>query len=186
MTALKVPGAFVVTCFLASIAARSVAADPTPEIDIRSADGKVVIAADQIRSYEWATHILTLVPNVRDELATRLRKDRAVSGIPFAVTVGGNVIYTGTFTTVMSSKSFSTPVIVVDAQLVKPKLGADQLRIQLGYPTVEFFKGEDPRADRRIREALKAEGKLTERPPNDKLTESAKDKIGKVPRPSLE
>src|SRR5262249_45174687 len=58
-----------------------------------------------------------------------------------------------------SSRSFSTPVIVVDAQAVEPKLGADQLRIQLGYPSAEFYKGEDPRADRRIREALKASDK---------------------------
>jgi hypothetical protein len=135
------------------------AAEPG-EVDIRSEDGKVLIAADQIRSYEWTTHTLTLAPKVRDELGKRLPKDRIVSGIPFVVAVGGKDVYKGRFTTVLSSISFSTPIVVVDAQAVELKLGTDQLRIQLGYPTAEFFKGEDPRADRRIREALNAGGKL--------------------------
>jgi hypothetical protein len=162
MTGLKLPLALGVACCLALWPATSVAADPTPEVEIRSGDGKVLIAADQIRSYEWATHTLTLAPKARDELAKRLAKDRIVSGIPFAVTVGGKDVYKGKFTTVVSSMSFSTPIIVVDAQAVEPKLGADQLRIQLGYPTAEFFKGKDPRGDRRVREALKAADKLTE------------------------
>ena len=140
----------------------AVADGPPAGVEIRSEDGKVLIAANQIRSYEWATHTLTLAPKAREELARRLLKDRVVSGIPFAVAVGGNVVYRGTFTTVASSRSFATPVIVVDAQAVDAKLGADQLRIQLGYPTTGFFKGEDPRADRRVRTALRAAGRLTE------------------------
>src|SRR5215831_7912936 len=125
MTGLKLPLALGVACCFALCPALSVAADPRPEVDVRAEDGKVLIAADQIRSYDWATHTLTLAPKVRDELAKRLRKDRLVSGIPFAVTVGGKVVYQGSFTTTESSRSFSTPVIVVDAQAVEPKLGAD-------------------------------------------------------------
>jgi len=161
MTGLKLPLALGLVCFVALSPAPSVAADPAPEVDIRSENDKVVIAADQILSYEWATHTLTLAPNVQDELAKRL-KARLVSGVPFAVSVSGKAVYKGTFTTTVSSRSFSTPVVVVDAQALEPRLGADQLRIQLGYPTAEFFKGEDPRADRHIREALKTGGKLTE------------------------
>lgn len=92
----------------------------------------------------------------------RISIRQAITARRWCVTVRGKVVYKGTFTTIVSSLSFSTPVIVVDAQAVESKLGADQLRIQLGYPTAEFFKGEDPRADRRIREALRADGKLTE------------------------
>src|SRR5262245_38072261 len=137
MTGLKRFLALGVACCFA-LCPPSVAADPRPDIDVRAEDGKVLIAADQIRSYDFATHTLTLAPKVRDELVKRLRKDRLVSGIPFAVTVGGKVVYQGSFTTIESSRSFSTPVIVVDAQEIEPKLGADQLRIQLGYPTAEF------------------------------------------------
>jgi hypothetical protein len=37
----------------------------------------------------------------------------------------------------------------------------DNFRIQLGYPTNEFFKGDDPRSDKRIEVALRAADKLT-------------------------
>src|SRR5262245_24930730 len=113
MTGLKLPLALGVACWFALCPAPSVAADPMPEVDVRSEDGKVLIAADQIRSYEWATHTLTLVPKARDELAKRLPRERIVSGIPFAVTVGGKVVYQGTFTIIESSRTLSTPVIVV-------------------------------------------------------------------------
>ncbi|MNC96812.1 hypothetical protein D3C83_142820 [compost metagenome] len=53
----------------------------------------MLIAANQIRSYEWKTHTLTLAPKARDELAGRLLKERIVSGIPFAVAVGGKKAY---------------------------------------------------------------------------------------------
>jgi hypothetical protein len=163
MTGLQLPVALVVACFFALSPAPSVAADPKSEVDIRSEDGRVVIAADQIRSYDWATHTLTLAPKVREKLAELIGKDpQAISGIPFAVNVGGKVVYKGRFTSIVSSRSIATPIIVVNAQSGDSKLGTDQLQIQLGYPTAEFFKGEDPRADKRIREALKAGDKLTE------------------------
>lgn len=164
MSSLHLPLAIVLACFLAAHPAFPVAAaEPAPEVDIRSSeDGEVLIAADQIRSYDWATHTLTLAPQVREELAKRLPMDRIVSGIPFAVAVGGKSVYQGKFTTAHSSRSFSTPVVVLGVEAVEPQLRTDQLRIQLGYPTPEFFQGKDPRADRRIREALEASGKLTE------------------------
>ena len=148
---------------LGAMALRSgpaIAADPSA-VDIRSEEGKVLIAADQIRSYDWATHTFTLVSKVRQELADTLRKSkRIVSGIPFGVAVGGKVVYSGTFTSLESSRSFSTPVILTDPRMSDPKMGEDQLRIQLGYPTAAFFKGDDPRSDKRIHEALKATGKI--------------------------
>jgi RNA polymerase sigma factor (sigma-70 family) len=136
---------------------------PASEVDIRSEDGKVLIAADQIRSYDWATHTLTLAPKAREELAARLRKSERtalVTGVPFAVAVGGKTVYTGKFTTNLSSVTIPTPVVVVDAQELEPALGADRLRIQLGYPGPTFFKGDDPRGDPRVRKALEAGGKL--------------------------
>jgi hypothetical protein len=135
----------------------------TPAVDIRSGDGKVLIAADRIRSYDWATHTLTLAPKGRDDLAVRLRKGEPtalVTGIPFAVAVGGRTVYTGKFTTTLSSGTIPAPVIVVDLGSLDATLGADQLRIQLGYPGAGVFKGEDPRADPLIRAALQAGGQL--------------------------
>lgn len=143
-------------------AVASLAAPARPSVDIRSSDGRVLVAASQIRSYEWATHTLTLAPRGRKELANKLRTDRIVSGIPFSVAVDGKAVYTGTFTTCLSSFSFATPVIVVDAVGEEWGVGADQLRVQLGYPSAMFFKGEDPRSNPRIREALRTGDKFTE------------------------
>lgn len=132
-----------------------------PDVEIRGADGTVLIASKEIRSYEWVGHILTLEPEAREALKERLPVNRIVSGIPFAVTVDGETIYTGNFTMSFSSKSFKTPVILNSA-FPPGRLAAEELQIQLGYPTPDFFKGKDPRSDGRIRAALKAQGKLIE------------------------
>jgi hypothetical protein len=151
---------------LASIlvfAESSVAADGIGEFDIRTENGEIFIAADDILSYDWANHRLNLAANVRAELAKRFIKERGiVSGIPFAVAVGGKEVYQGVLTTSVSSRSFSSPVIVIDARVVDPTLEEDQLEIQLGYPTARFFEGTDPRADQRIDTALRAAGKLAD------------------------
>ena len=157
----------VVCCFTAIPSAPANAAEvPTNAVDIRDDQGRVLIAADQIVSYDWPTHTLSLATGERAKLAAELRKsNHLVSGIPFTVAAGGKAIYAGKFTTTASSFSFSTPVIVVDPVALDPKLSDDQLRIQLGYPTPKFFRGEDPRSDQRLRGALRTTGKLTKAPP---------------------
>lgn len=142
------------------------AADP-PKLDIRDGAGDVLIAAEQIRSYDLATHTLTLLPEVRGPLCTQLyRSRRLVSGVPFAVAIDGKTSYGGNFTTSASSRSFDTPIIVIDPVSLDPNLHEDQLQIQLGYPTVEFFQGEDQRSDERIRTALATAGKLASTTPD--------------------
>ena len=145
----------------------SQAADPPLALDIRGDDSQIIIPTEQIRSYDWPTHTLTLTPGTRAKLAKRLLENiqltemkKLVSGIPFTVSVGGKPVYRGTLTTSVSSLSFDTPVIVVDPILNVPILGDDQLQIQLGYPAQNLFKGDDPRANKRIENALKAAGKL--------------------------
>ncbi|MEX2092818.1 MAG: hypothetical protein WD971_09085, partial [Pirellulales bacterium] len=147
--------------FLAADCLQPAAAADTAEFEIRDEAGNVLVASDQIRSYDLATHTLTLLPQVRGPLCEKLLKGRRlVSGVPFAVVVGGTTVYQGTFTTSASSRSFSTPIIVVDPVPLDQNLHEDQLQIQLGYPTAKFFTGDDPRADERIRTALAAAGKL--------------------------
>lgn len=166
----------LVACALALGPTRSNADDSKPEVDLRSEDGEVLLAADKIRSYDWATHTLTLAPKAREELAAGLLSSkRLASGVPFGVAVGGKVVYSGTFTSILSSKSFATPVVLVDPLPPDAETGKDQLRIQLGYPTAEFFKGEDPRGDKRIREALKAGRKLAELDHPDWLAEAMRE-----------
>jgi hypothetical protein len=138
---------------------------PANSVDIRGEDGAFLVAAGNIVSYDWSTHTLTLAPGARAKLAAELPNDsRLVRGIPFAIAVGGKAIYTGKFTSMQSSLSLSTPVILIEPKVLAPELAADQLRIQLGYPTAQFFRGQDPRGDARLRAALRATGKLTKPP----------------------
>ncbi len=166
MTIARMPRASWALVCLVALSSQPCAADePVNQVEIRSEDGKVVIAADQIRSYDWATHTLTLAPKVRDELSKKLIRDsQIISGIPFAMTVDGQAIYKGKFTSCSSSRTLSTVTIVIDMAAIDPKLKANQLRIQLGYPGADFFKGDDPRADKRLKNALDTEGKLADTP----------------------
>jgi len=128
--------------------------------DIRSPSGEVVLAADQILAYEWDSHTLTLKPGVRKSLYEKLKGGLA-RGAPFVVAVGGAKVYEGAWKSVNSSVSSSTAVIVLDEGVFEPKLlGEDQVRIALGYPSPNFFKGEDLRGDARVKRALQAAGKL--------------------------
>jgi hypothetical protein len=140
---------------------------PADAVDIRDEHGNVLIAADKIASYDWSTHTITLVPGERAKFDAMLKKQGTGlnAGVPFAITVGGTTVYTGKITFIGSSFSIAAPVIVMGINITDPKLNADQLRIQLGYPTRQFFRGEDPRGDGRLRAALRASGKLAKAPP---------------------
>jgi hypothetical protein len=141
------------------------AAQPPTQIDIRDDRGNILLAADRIASYDWPTHTITLMPGARKNLYEALSKTRQlVQGIPFNMALGGQTIYSGTFTTVASSINQPTIVIVVDGAATDASLGDDKLRIQLGYPTDKFFNGQDHRGDHRLRAALRATGKLAKAP----------------------
>ena len=105
------------------------------------------------------SHTITLKDGRRDRLLTRLLKRNLVRGYPFRLVVQGKTIYEGIITTGYSSCSFDAPVI----DLTPNDLGPEQIRIQLGYPTQQFFKSKDPRGNRGIREALARARKLSRR-----------------------
>jgi hypothetical protein len=154
----------LISCPVAVSFPSSASAAETGQFKIQDEDGNVLIAADQIRSYDWPTHTLTLQPQVRGALIEKLRKDQhLVSGVPFAVVVGKETMYRGSFTSSESSRSFSSPVILADLYPFDPNLHEDQLRIDFAYPSAEFATGKDPRADERIHAALAAAGKLADR-----------------------
>ena len=131
-----------------------------PEIDIRSVDGAVIVAAADILEYEWATHTMTWRPGVMNRVF-QVRRNELISGSPFTVCVGGRPVYRGVFTSPISSFTQNTVVIVIghfaeDDQGRLPHAA----RLQLGFPGQEWFAGKDPRGDPAIRAALKAAGKL--------------------------
>jgi len=160
----------VICAIIATTSAHATPVEPSAAVvDIRDDAGHVLIAADRIVSYDWSTHTLTLAPGERAKLAAELHKNKQlVSGIPFAINIGGKPIYSGKITSLVSSFSLATPVIVIDQKIVEPKLSDDQLRIQLGYPTSQFFQGEDPRGNPQLRTALRSAGKLAKVPPENK------------------
>jgi hypothetical protein len=144
-------------------------ATPTPAdaVDVRDEHGNILIAADKIASYDWRTHTITLTPGERAKFDEFLKKSgtRLNQGVPFAVAVGGKTIYVGKITFIGSSFSINAPVIVMGINITDPTMSADQLRIQLGYPAPNVFRGKDPRGDPRLRAALRTTGKLAKAPP---------------------
>ena len=65
----------------------------------------------------------------------------------------------GEITTPLSSRSCSGVVILPTVAPAGAKDG-ERVRLQLGYPTENFFEGKDPRGDERIKVALETAGKL--------------------------
>ena len=126
-------------------------------VDIRDADGKVLVSADEITAYDWATHTLDLKPGS----VAKLRKvltDSEQLAVPFAVAVGGRTVYRGEITTPLSSRSCSG--VVVPAVPLEGTKDGERIQLQLGYPTENFFKDKDPRGDADVKAALRASVKL--------------------------
>lgn len=128
-----------------------------PRFAITNEEGSPILEQEQIASYEWATHKITLMPGAA--LDVRVKEgDSIVHGIPFLVAADGVICYRGVVTTSASSRSQSVPVINI--QPLQGRKGLVQ--IELGYPSREFFKGDDPRGDERVRNVLRKLGKLKE------------------------
>jgi LysM repeat protein len=117
-------------------------------------DGPPILTLDDIVSYNWETHAMTLTATAYERLA-RLQVPVA-PGLPFVVYAGGEPIYRGAFWTLASSATFDGIVITAPPAVGEP------LCIQLGYPSTEFYTGADLRADPRIFQALEAAGKTSE------------------------
>jgi hypothetical protein len=118
--------------------------DPVPDI-----------GADDVVSYDWKEHVVTLKPGVKQ----RLPKP-GLSGMPFVVVVDGKRCYLGAFWSAISSQLPTVPTIEAQMPGVKA-LPKDAVLIDR---TVVKKEGDpdppDPRADERVRKALDALGKL--------------------------
>jgi hypothetical protein len=114
-----------------------------------------LVSADDIESYSWQTHEIELTPAARRRVARLQARAMSGPGVPFVVCVGMERMYTGEFWTSYSSVPFDG--IVID---VYPADQGRPVRIQLGYPSEEWFAGKDLRSDPRILQSLQAAGKL--------------------------
>ena len=111
------------------------------------------LSINDIVAYRKATHEIELTATGYEKIHSL---SVPVNGKAFAVCVDGQLIYVGAFWVGYSSLSFDG--IVIDNILATKEHPV--IRIQLGYPGSTFFRGDDPRSDPRILQALEQAGKL--------------------------
>lgn len=112
-----------------------------------------LISAEDILLYDWENHAFDVTEESYQHLINEIGGSVPVNGRPFVVVANGERIYAGAFWTLASSLSFDG-VVIMD-----PAFASNvSIWLALGYPTEEFFTGEDPRCDPRIREALEEAG----------------------------
>ena len=112
-----------------------------------------VISMDDIISYTEETHEIELTANAYERI---LELTVPTSGTAFIVCLDSQPIYWGAFWVGWSSQSFEGVTIML------PLLPSDQhlIQLDLGYPSTDFYNGEDPRSNPEILQSLKEAGKL--------------------------
>ncbi len=117
-----------------------------------------VISAGDIISYSRETHEMKLTENALEKLRNL---QVPVSGKAFAVCINHYPVYWGAFWTPFSSVSFDGVIIL------QPLSHEDSgvIKIELGYPSPDFYSGEDPRNEAELMKSLEEAGKLTGKPP---------------------
>lgn len=112
-----------------------------------------LLSINDIVAYRKATHEIELTATGYERIHSL---SVPVNGKAFAVCVDGQPIYAGAFWVGYSSLSFDG--IIIDTILATKEHPV--IQIQLGYPGPAFFRGDDPRSDLRILQALEQAGKL--------------------------
>jgi hypothetical protein len=103
--------------------------------------------------YHLATHEIELTKSGYEKMhALKV----PASGLACAVCVDRQPVYEGAFWADYSSISYDGIVI----NITRVIQGNPRIQIVLGYPGPDFFKGNDPRSDAGIFQALEAVGKL--------------------------
>ena len=114
---------------------------------------KPVISRDDILSYNWDTHVISLTAEAYQKLeAMKI----PVNGVSFLVCVDKKPLYWGAFWTPVSSLSFDGITITLPSMFP----GENIVKLEPGYPGPAFYSGKDPRDNPSILEALEKAGKL--------------------------
>ncbi len=112
-----------------------------------------VISIGDIITYDAKTHEMTLTASAYERIS---RLEVPVGGKSFVVCVDRGPIYWGAFWTPVSSVPFDGVTIVLPVS----SQDAKAIRLELGYPSSSFYRGEDPRPDAEVIESLEHAGKL--------------------------
>lgn len=116
-----------------------------------------LLTEKELVSYDAGEHAMLLTAEGMRRLDGL---DVPTRGKSFLVCVDGQPIYWGAFWTPISSMSFEGVVIMLPFTSTEDNI----VRISLGYPGESFYKGNDPRNDKSVIEALEKAGKLTVKP----------------------
>ena len=108
-----------------------------------------IITTGDIDSYLWDIHAINLNEEAYKKIFAIFSQGMPMSGVPFVIRAKGERIYAGAFWSMASSLPFDGVTIL---QPFDP--AGSPLIISLGYPTQEFYTGQDPRSDERLRSAL--------------------------------
>jgi hypothetical protein len=112
-----------------------------------------IISMEDIIEYNAQTHELKLTTSSFERLC---QLEVPVGGKSFVVTVDRKPIYWGAFWTPISSISFEGVTIWKPFNFEEPHI----ITLQLGYPSLSFYGGEDPRNNPEVIGALEQAGKL--------------------------
>jgi hypothetical protein len=116
-----------------------------------------IIGLNDIITYNSATNEIVLTNEAFQRIAA-LRP--SVYGQSFVVCVNRSPVYWGAFWTLISSVPFNG--ITIEVPFNSP--GNNSITISPGYPSPAFFKGEDPRNNPTVINALQQAGKLVTSP----------------------
>lgn len=121
------------------------------ELDDLPINEKPFLSTKDIVSYMWTDHAINLTEEAYLKVVVNFSRGLPINGAPFVIVSNNERIYTGAFWSLASSAIFDGVVVL---QPFDPAI--QPLFITLGYPTDDFFTGEDPRGDTRLRQALQA------------------------------
>jgi hypothetical protein len=122
-----------------------------PQIDIRDPDGKVLLAADELVSYDWGTHTLTLKEGAKEPFAKAVKAAKR-----FAVCIDGKPAMEGQYVSPVVSSTRRGPVISL---LDGGKATECEVSIRGGYPGL--IDGDPDKRDvKELKAALEKAGKL--------------------------
>jgi hypothetical protein len=123
-------------------------------IKCEAAEG-ALLSQEDILSYAFERHEIKLSPAAAMRLS-----EIELAGQPFVVCADQAPIYVGEFMAAFMSRSSEQVVILWPSMEADPHI----IKIQLGYPGVGFYAGENPRSDERILSALEQAGLIAENP----------------------
>jgi hypothetical protein len=138
-------------CFGIYFTAQDVSIDSLAILSYIEPSDEPLISICDVKSYTSEVHEIELTASAADRI-----QQMNLPGKAFVVCVDNQPVYSGAFMSAYFSRSYDGVVIMWP--LVNDN--GKTIRIELGYPGEEFFRGEDPRSDPRILGCLERCNKL--------------------------